>query len=292
LTLIGLMIVRNEGWCLRASARAALRWCDGLVILNHASRDDTQDIIEELIREFRGRMCTLRDDDPVWREMEHRQWTLEEARDCGATHCAIIDADEFLTENLIPTIRPMIEGLRPGQVMQPPWITLWRSLDQYRNDASVWSRSFVSMAFRDSPGLCWKLRNMPAAEGAAVNDYDHHQRHPLNSSYIKPWENISAGGLMHLQHASWRRVRAKQAWYRCVEMIRWPQFGAAAIEARYRPTTDESNIHLSALPEGFWGPERIYLDLDRKPWQEEEVKRMVAQEGAGRFAGLDLQGVA
>jgi hypothetical protein len=35
-----------------------------------------------------------------------------------------------------------------------------------------------------------------------------------------------------------------------------------------------------------------YLDVDAEPWQEAEVRRLVAEHGRETFAGLDLFGVA
>src|SRR5580658_3305586 len=95
------MPVRNEAWVLGLSARVALMWCDELVILLHACTDATSDIVRGLIQEFSERINPIWDRDPTWDEMAHRQTMLESARWCGATHIAIIDADEVLTGNLI-----------------------------------------------------------------------------------------------------------------------------------------------------------------------------------------------
>jgi hypothetical protein len=35
-----------------------------------------------------------------------------------------------------------------------------------------------------------------------------------------------------------------------------------------------------------------YLDVDAEPWQEAEVRRLVAEYGREKFTGLDLFGVA
>lgn len=281
--LIALMPVRNEAWCIEASMRSALRWCDEIVVYIHSSTDETLAIILALVKEFGERVHYLIDNDPVWREMSHRQSLLNKARKRGATHCAVVDADEILTENLVPSIRQHIEALPPQTVMQPPWITLWRSLDQYRDDSSVWSRVFVSMAFPESPHLCWQLR-----EGG----YDHHRRHPFGSNEMIPWRDKTRGGLMHMQHVSWRRVLAKQAWYRAVELTRWPEFGAAQINARYGPTTNEDGIGFSAVPADWWGPEKELIKPDAEPWQEADLRRMIAERGRDYFADLDLLGVA
>ena len=121
--LIGLMPVRNEDWILGLTARAALMWCDALVILDHASTDQTNQIAYESQRDnSQKEIAYLREDDPTWHEQAHRQRMLEVARKMKATHIVTIDADELLTGNLLPDIRDMIEVLSPGEVLQLPWI--------------------------------------------------------------------------------------------------------------------------------------------------------------------------
>jgi hypothetical protein len=51
------------------------------------------------------------------------------------------------------------------------------------------------------------------------------------------------------------------------------------------------------VPESWWAPyENLmqYLDLseDTEPWQQTEVKRLIAEHGREKFVGLDLFGVA
>src|SRR5215475_6624079 len=102
--LVGLMPFRNESWVLGLSARVALQWCDELVMLDHASTDDSRDIAMQVMSETK-RAVILYEYDTAWHEMRHRQRMLEEARALGATHIAIIDADEVLTANLIRRVR-------------------------------------------------------------------------------------------------------------------------------------------------------------------------------------------
>jgi hypothetical protein len=281
MNLIGLTICRNSGWCLPATARAALRWCDGLVIHDHASTDDTPAAIAALTDEYPGRIIHLRDHDPTWREAAHRQRTLEAARAAGATHMAIVDDDECLTENLIPLIREQIESLNAGEVLQIPWIMLWRSLDAYRSDDCNWSRSMVSMAFRDDPGrLRWQTRD----------GYDFHHRHPFEST-ARQVGQLHEGGMLHFQHANWKRLCWKQVLYRVVEQLRWPHFGNAAIEAKYAGTTDETGLITTPVPAHWWGPERKLIDIDRTPWQEAVVRDLLSRDDRERFAGLNFLGL-
>ena len=122
--LIAGMLARNEQHVLGLSARAALMWCDELVIFNHASQDDTDKIAHNVAQEHPGRVTILCEQDPVWREMSYRQRMLEAARISGATHYTTVDADEVLTANLLPSIRLLIADVPYGRVFQPPWVCL------------------------------------------------------------------------------------------------------------------------------------------------------------------------
>lgn len=280
--LIALMLARNEAWTLPASVRACLRWCDGIVMLNHCSTDDTGEVLSSLQCEFGDRVKILEEREPLWREMNHRQRTLDAARAMGATHCAIVDADEVLSENLVGSIRGRIESLEPGEVLQIPWVILWRSLDLYRSDPGIWSSAYISFAFRDSPELHWEPRE---------NGYHHHHRHPMQSTHRK--EGIlHEGGLLHFQHANWRRLAAKQALYQVNEVLHYPAFTREEIRARYAGTVDETGLERVPVPAAWWGPEKGLIRLDESPWQETEVRRLVALHGRESFDGINLLGVA
>ncbi len=303
--LAGLLTVRNESWILGLSARVALLWCNELVVLNHASTDGTSDILRELSDEFGARIQIMDNDDPNWTEMEHRQAMLEWARINGATHLAIIDADEVLTGNLLKPMYPAlesvvrngIENMRQGSILQLPLYNLRGSLNQYHN-SGVWGcNRFLSVAFADDPRLRW--------EGDRF-----HKREPQGAT-LNPYQPIKhgQGGVMHLWGANERRLRAKHAMYKVTERLRWPQKPIREIEIEYNlwRTPEDALAKWSYqtdwgkpwtfadVPTSWWEPYTHimkYLDVDAEPWQEAEVQRLVAEHGAEMFKGLDLFGVA
>jgi hypothetical protein len=282
--LIGLMPVRNEAWVLGLSLRAAMMWVDEIVVLNHCSTDETGNILREIKAEYRDRLHILEDDDPVWHEMALRQRMLQAARSLGATHLALVDADEVLTGNLLPTIRAEIERTAPGTCVMIPWRCLWRSLNSYRSDkGSAWAEGFASVWFADSKNLFWKDRD----------GYDFHHRHPMGAN-LEMRLGDSGGGLMHLQFVNWRRLRAKQALYKMTEAIRWPNYPVSLVEGRYNPAVDERGLQTAEVPLAWWKPYArlmVHLQTAADPWQEVECQRLMALYGPEKFAGLDLFGV-
>jgi hypothetical protein len=291
--LVGLMPVRNEAWVLGLSARAALMWCDALVILDHASTDGTRAIIFDLLGEFPGRVIYERVDDAEWREMQHRQFMLETARERGATHIAIIDADEVLTGHIFETTRfNILLGLENRAILQLPGYNLRGSINGYHSNG-IWGNRWFSTVFIDNARLSW-------------NGDQFHHREPKGIE-LKAYRPMAQGqgGVMHLWGASERRLRAKSALYKITERLRWPDKPVYEIEEMYswaiHGSDNRTGIGTPAtwayrdVPSEWWAPYAHlmhYLDLDSEPWQEQECRRMVALHGADRFAGLDLFGVA
>jgi len=207
---------------------------------------------------------------------------LEMARKDGATHVSIVDCDEILTANLLPTIRQRIEALQPGGCLQTGMLAMWRSLDRYRVGDSIWANRFdLTLAFCDRPDLNW----------APVNGYDHHSRAP-HGSRVQARE--MGGGVMHLQWASWRRLVAKHAKYQMDERLRYPDKSVREIRDMYSLALEEGNLQLADAPAHWWagyGEIRDHIDLTAEPWQEQQCRDWMAQYGAERFKGLDLFGV-
>jgi hypothetical protein len=281
------MPVRNEQAFVGFSARAALRWCDGLVILDHASTDRTPQILTDLKREYRDRVTLLRVDDPEWAEMRHRQTTLETARELGATHCAIVDADEVLTGDLLTWIRPEVERLEPGSLLQIPMRNMWRGLSHYRSDRSPFgSMAITTVAFGLAPNLCWQ----------DANGYPHHHREPYGAGRtFRVYPQQMPGGVMHLQFVQWERLVAKQVLYRMSERVRFPHKRVEDIERMYSLSTDETGLEIAAGDESWWEPYgdiAHHLEFFAPIWQREECKRLMAEHGPEMFAGLNLYGVA
>ncbi|MFF4607536.1 glycosyltransferase family 2 protein [Streptomyces sp. NPDC001339] len=289
MNLVGCMLVRNEAWVLDCSVRAALRWCDRVVVVDHASTDDTPELLRRIRAEVGADRLRIESwpDPSRWDEMAQRQRLLELAREVGATHCALVDADEVLTANLLPHIRGWIEALAPGQVLDLPLIPVWRDLYHFRDDESEWCRHFVSIAVADRPNLHWTP--------APGDGYQHHHRAPRGAvggmvpTPVVAWEG---GGLMHLQWACWERLLWKHRVYKMFEQLRWPdRQRVAELDAKYSRALDERGIRRSKVPDGWWKGHRPELiDLDHTPWYVEECRRLWTENGPEAFAGLNLWG--
>lgn len=300
--LIGLMPVRNEEWCLGFTLRVALKWCDEVVVFCHACTDDSPFIAAEIGKESGGRVTVIGDPRESWDEMRHRQALLESARAMGATHIAMIDADEFLTANALVGIRGLAANTRPGWMLDLPLYNVrqvqrsnvpmeWM---QYHTNG-VWGNRWIATTFTDRPELNW------CGDG-------YHHREPFGAEWrgrhARPLSQ-GEGGTLHLWGASERRLRAKHALYRITERLKWPQKPSSWIEDVYDSATNPQSAFAQQMRvNGPWTFAAVkaewiepyadllpYLEVDAEPWQIAEVKRLVQQYGAEKFHGLDLLGV-
>lgn len=282
--LTALMPARNESWVLGLSVRVAAMWADEVILLDHASTDNTHSIAIDATTET-GKVWYMREGSAEWAEMAHRQRMLAFARARGATHIAIVDADEILSGNLLKAIRPEVERLRPGQLLQIPMRNMHRSINEYRSDRSAFGQAITTVAFADDPALQW----------ADKDGYPHHQREPKGSRIgARIYPSQAEGGVMHLQFSNWRRLIAKHALYKMSERVRFPQKPVREIDRLYSMAPNEAGLELSPAGADWWAPYAPlmhHLNLDAEPWQEGECRRLLADHGRDAFAGLNLFGV-
>lgn len=292
--LIGMMPVRNEDWCLGLSLRVALQWCDAVIVFDHASTDRTADIVHDVMHEAgSGSVLYTFEKDPTWEEMEHRQWMLQAARKIGATHLAIIDADEILTGNLMSNpldengVRSHIKTrLIEGNILELPGYNLRFGIKRYHANG-IWGKRWFSTAFADDPALSWTGNIL-------------HHREPFGKK-LTPYRPIQQGegGVMHLWGASERRLIAKHRAYRITEALKDPYKPHAEIERMYSWATDgeagnaaygtPATWDYTPVPVQWWAPYAHWmhhLDLDSEPWQEGWADEMISIHGRERFAGL------
>jgi hypothetical protein len=284
--LIGLMPCRNEAWCIGLTLRAALMWCDEMVVLMHECDDDSQDIICDAISESGDEAgderITLIYEDGPWDKMRHRQRMLSVARARGATHIAMIDADEILTGDRLRGAR-IYAAVPPEMLLVLPLYNLRGGLGWYHANGP-WGNCTVSVVFEDRPELGWAdLLDSREPQGATLES-------------VQPIA-LSTGGVMHLRCANLDRCRAKHRLYKIMERIRCPERDVREIEQKYKMWErgaiheDPSTWTYKQVPpewlEPYWHLMQ-YLDIDAPNWQDAECDRLIAEYGRDYFTGLSV----
>lgn len=276
--LVGCMAVRNEDWILNLSARVALKWCDELVILLHECVDRSAEITAQVALEHPGRVAVA-DVGGGWDEMQHRQRMLEIARSRGASHIAIVDADEVMTANAIQSARSASLSLRDGKMLQVPLFNLRNGMGFYHTEG-VWANRSVTLAFKDNRRLGWSGDRF-------------HAREPQGFVMSRVTMPDRSGGVLHFWGASEERLIAKHALYKMTEVTRWPHKPLYQIDDLYNLAFLGNGETSPISPAWTAGYEALLamVELDKEPWQVEECRRLMSHHGDRRFNGLNLFGV-
>jgi glycosyltransferase involved in cell wall biosynthesis len=275
--IIALMPVRNEDWILNQTLKTLCSFCDLIIVADQRSTDETDNILKR----YSPKVAVI-DNREVSHSTKIRWRLLDEAREYqGQNFIILADADEIFTSNITdPNVLEQIVGVKPGTGIEVPWIQLWRSPFLWRDDASVWSRRYMTAGFRDD--RCVRY-------GPITGTIDHNKRIPD----CRKIERINKVKLLHFQFVLFDRMLSKQRWYRTLEALEFGK-GAEDINQYYCITRDERCLHLEPIePEWTAGWKETGVDLENfqeSPlyWYDVEVLRYFAGKGAAFFAPLDV----
>ncbi len=277
--IVGIMAFRNEENFLAQHLKALSLYTDAIVVLDDASTDNSLKIAYDLQKECNIEKIITKD---IWFRDEpgDRNKLLEAGREIGGTHFIAIDADEMFTSNLLidDQLRNLILTLQPKETISVTWIQLWRSIDFYRYDDSVWTNAVGEFIFCDDGYSMYK------------SEFIHTGRIPFKSinSYKFPTYDF---GLLHFQFVNWNNLLLKQAWYRCLEHVRNPRKPIKEINNLYAPSKDEQDLQrLPSKPEWFEHYSFFDSSVYNKPdnWRKEQVNQWFNKYGKEYFKGLDI----
>lgn len=278
--IIALIPMKNEERFIETTLRAIAPIADSIIVFDDQSTDDSISIVKQLQHQLPIEHIIERNE---WNynETVYRQELLNEGRKRGGTHFICIDSDELFTSNFIDNhlLRKQIFSLAPGDKLNMAWIQLWRSLEQYRYDKSVWTNNYKVFAFADD----------------GVSNYDeqklHLLRHPLSlkgKTYSIPGYTY---GLMHLQFVHWENLLLKQAWYRILEKVMNPQVNEQQVNAKYAPSKDEKDLQMMLSPFS-WFKNYPFIHHSRiheeDNWRKQQVLGWFNEYGTDYFKNLDI----
>lgn len=295
--IVATLLARLDQWSIELAIRVALEWCDEIVIGMHEpggkALDPTWKIISKLSPDLINRINVVALTDATWDEMNMRQRLLESARGCGATHIAIVDADEAVTADLIPDIREMVLKLKPCETIEVPMVSPHHGaskggacLDFARVDG-VFASARITLAFGDDPSLSWQN----AADG-----YCYHNRPPKGITQRTNLQTRSAmSGVFHLQYATLQRLGAKAAFYKLTERMKFPdrdESQPGPLNHKYDWTLRDDGERYEKIPDSAWaypfGDGRKMVDLGEIAWQAWAISALVGRLDPKVIAGLDI----
>lgn len=209
-----------------------------------------------------------------------RERLLELGRSHGGTHFVWLDADETFTAPFLAAGRGLMARMDPGDKLLLRWLALWRSTSRFRDDVSPFGNAWKDFITCDDGRTQFQTHpqgalHEPRTPGGWTDDSLHR---------VDP----AAGAVLHLQFVAWERYQAKQAWYRCLELL--GGLDPVRINLAYRATVDESGIQLKPLPEAWSTGVMLPPSLEELPADRfvEEVDALFHQHGAPTFEPLEI----
>jgi glycosyltransferase involved in cell wall biosynthesis len=277
--IVGIMAFRNEANFLAQHLKALSLYTDAIVVLDDASTDDSLAIAQSLQEECNIEKIITKD---IWFRDEpgDRNKLLEAGREIGGTHFIAIDADEMFTSNLLidNQLRNLILTLKPKETISVMWIQLWRSINFYRYDSSVWTNAVGEFIFCDD------------GTSAYNSDFIHTGRIPFQSKRSYKLSTYDVG-LLHFQFVNWDNLLLKQAWYRCLERVRLPNKVVEEINKLYAPSKNEEGLERQPSKLEWFGHYSFFdASVYDKPdnWRKKQVNQWFNEYGKEYFSELDI----
>ena len=144
------MTARNESNIIAQCLKALSLYTDAIVYLDDASDDNNVEIVQSLAKECNIEKIIQKQS---WYRDEpgDRNKLLTEGRKLGGTHFVVLDADEMFTANCLENdfLRKEILKLKPGESLRLSWIALWRDIQHYRFDKSIFTHHYKEFIFCD-----------------------------------------------------------------------------------------------------------------------------------------------
>ncbi len=270
--IITLLPTKNEDWILESFLKNASIFSDHIIIADQMSNDGSREIIKKFHK------VVLIDNKESGHSNKVRWQLLDAARDFdGENMVFCLDADEFILPIFFQNELPHLLGkLSPGFLFEFNWVQLWKSLFRYRCDGA-WQKSYKPIAF-------WDDRKMDYKREFVIND--HTTRVPGPGTGMVREEMFP---LLHLQFVPWERAQIKQAWYRCVELIKGDR-SPQRINNTYSITLDVPDTHLTPVPQRWLEGIELPKHLDALPptWHLQQILDWFDQYGIGFFEPLQI----
>lgn len=275
--VIGLLPFRNEKMFIPTYLSGLKEIVDLIIAVDDSSNDGGP----ELLRQNLNIPCSviLKNKTEYWSVDKTRQHLLEMGREAGGTHFVCLDADETFTGNFRKNAKTIFAKMEPGQKLSLQWLAMWKSVDHYREDNSVWSNNFKDFVFYDDKKH--NCSNIYLCEPRTPGPSNEQTLLKLNPKY---------GAVFHFQFSDFRKFQLKQAWYRCQEAVKNKPI--LAINQKYSITLDDPEARVISCPTEWMKditlPTVNYCDVLTQSWHYQEILSLFDKFGLNKFIDLDI----
>lgn len=275
--LIALVPVRNEARILATTLTCLDQFCDHIIVSDHQSTDSSREIAKSF-----SRVTLIHNKSHIRAGAEHgRPAMFNAARQFEGNNLLLcLDADEIAPPFIFSALKSAIEGhYAPGTYFSLWWVQLWRSINHYRNDTSVWSNNYAPMLlYDDRSDHIWGDRHFLHG-GRLPNRQDSSKLVQLNNFPV-----------LHLQWVYWERTQYKQAHYRMLELVKSNFRNAMRINAAYEFTLGQDNAGVTPVPETWLKGVTFPTDLmvPKPCWHYDDIFSMFDTYGIVNFESLQI----
>lgn len=272
--IIALIPFKNEEWILPTCLASLKNVCDDIICIDDNSTDNSKKIALSF-------GCKVYDNDKLvnvgWSEHYIRENLLKLGRESNGTHFICLDADEALTAQFSINVRKILNNLKPGQKLTMQWLALWKSLNHYRDDRSVWSNNYKDFIVCDDQKISYPYQWLHVGRTPGINNDETLLR-----------LNMKFGGVMHYQFSNWNNFQIKQCYLRCAELIKKPNLHTQ-INQQYSITLDDPNALVTEMPEE-WYKNYPLPDIFNivKDWRFERINSYFEEYGPEYFEKLNI----
>lgn len=274
--VIALMPVKNEAWILDYTLACLKDFVDEIIVVNDGSIDESKNISTKYkkvtLYENKQRISA------GWPEFSIREKLLSLGREHSGTHFICIDADEIISYNFLDNIDEYISKLRKGLKLSLQWLALWKSPYVYRDDNSVWSSNFKDFIVYDDGKMSHDYAFIGVGRTPGVNSPDKIVK-------VEPEDGV----VLHYQGAAWQRSQLKQGWYRCSELIKYPNT-EKTINDKYSITLDDPTAKCSPIRTNWLHDIGVPRNIEDQGsnWHLDSIKAYFRTYGAKYFEKLDI----
>lgn len=271
---IALIPFKNEEWILPTCLASLKTVSDEIICID----DDSSDRSKEIALSYG---CKVYDNQNLtnigWNEHHIRDRLLTLGRDSGGTHFICLDADEAITSPLAKNIKKILDNLKPGQKIMMQWLAMWKTLDHYRNDDSVWSNNFKDFIVCDDGKISYEYKWLHVGRTPGANN---------DNTLLKL--NPKFGAVMHYQFSDWTNFQIKQCYLRCAELIKRPGM-EKVINQQYSITLDSPEVFVNFAPlewyQDYPVPDMFSLKRD---WRLGRIMSYFEEYGPEHFKNLQI----
>ena len=292
--IITLIPFRNEEHFLKTAIPSVYEISDEIVCINDKSTDNSKNVAIDLgAKVF---------DNTVKNEFgsienDVRNSLLMLGREHKGTHFIFLDADEALSSNFKNNLE-VLKDLKPGDSLELLWLAIWKSLDRYKVDRSVWSSNYKDFIYFDDTKLKFEQKTFknPDYKKFDIAWPTHPPRTPGTN---KIRMGIDTGAVLHYQFSNWESFQLKQCWYRCSEFIQSNGTNHKQINDKYKITLEEDGIITNILNKFKTKkiPNYIYDDINlpdiekiysQSAWRLNQIENWFKEFGKEYFLELDI----